>query len=76
MAQLLVRDLDDAVKQRLRIIAARHNRSLAAEVRHILTQASTIDDDPIGQLLDAVRGHQVEPNLPEDSTTHEAAGFE
>lgn len=73
MAQLLVRDLDDGVKQRLRVLAARHNRSLEAEARHILTHASTIDGDPIGHLLAAVRSERVEPNVPEDDFTHEAA---
>lgn len=75
MAQLLVRDLDDAVKQRLRVLAARHNRSLEAEVRHILTLASTVDDDPIGHLLAALQGSRVEPQMPEDSYAHEAADF-
>ncbi|MBN9564397.1 MAG: toxin-antitoxin system [Alphaproteobacteria bacterium] len=40
MAQLLVRNLDDGVKERLRRLAERHGRSLEQEVREILTGAA------------------------------------
>ena len=40
MATALVRDLDDAVYERLKARAARNNRSLEAEIRDILSQAS------------------------------------
>ncbi|HMA72523.1 MAG TPA: plasmid stabilization protein [Xanthobacteraceae bacterium] len=40
MAQLLVRDLEDDVKTRLQNRAARHGRSLEAEVRDILRNAA------------------------------------
>ena len=39
MAQLVVRNLPDAVKERLRKRAERSGRSLEAEVRDILTRA-------------------------------------
>lgn len=39
MSQLLVRDLDPAVKERLRKRAAGHGRSMAEEVRAILRAA-------------------------------------
>jgi plasmid stability protein len=39
MAQLVVRNLDDDVKARLRILAAEHGRSMEEEVRAILRQA-------------------------------------
>jgi antitoxin FitA len=39
MAQLLVRNLDDDVKARLRVLAAEHGRSMEEEVREILRQA-------------------------------------
>ncbi len=39
MAQLLVRNLDDDVKARLRVRAAEHGRSMEEEVRAILRQA-------------------------------------
>ena len=37
MASILIRDLDDNVKRRLRERAARHRRSMEAEAREILT---------------------------------------
>jgi plasmid stability protein len=40
MATALVRDLDDAVYERLKVRAAGNNRSLEAELRDILTLAS------------------------------------
>lgn len=39
MASVSVRDLDDGVKERLRVRAARHGRSMEAEIRGILTEA-------------------------------------
>ena len=39
MAQLIVRNLDDAVKQRLAERARRHGQSMEQEVRDILHQA-------------------------------------
>ena len=39
MAQLIVRDLEDDVKARLKRRAARHGRSMEEEVRHILRNA-------------------------------------
>ena len=39
MAQLIVRDLEDDVKARLKRRAAQHGRSMEDEVRHILRDA-------------------------------------
>ncbi|MFE3838495.1 FitA-like ribbon-helix-helix domain-containing protein [Pseudogemmobacter sonorensis] len=39
MANITIRNLDDAVKHGLRIRAARHGRSMEDEVRHILRDA-------------------------------------
>jgi len=39
MGQLVVRDVEDAVKAKLRLLAARHGRSLAEKVRVILREA-------------------------------------
>lgn len=41
MAAISVRDLDEEVAARLKVQAARHGRSMEAEVRAILTQAVT-----------------------------------
>ena len=43
MAQLIVRNLDDAVVERLKARARDNNRSLEAEVRHILEQSAKVD---------------------------------
>jgi plasmid stability protein len=39
VAAVSIRDLDDQVKERLRIRAARHGRSMEAEIRAILADA-------------------------------------
>ncbi len=39
MAAVSIRDLDDQVKERLRVRAARHGRSMEAEIRAILADA-------------------------------------
>src|SRR5204862_1223734 len=38
MASLTIRQLDDEVKRRLRLRAARHGRSMEEEARHLLAQ--------------------------------------
>ncbi|WP_256842804.1 FitA-like ribbon-helix-helix domain-containing protein [Ornithinimicrobium cryptoxanthini] len=40
MATITVRQLDDEVRRLLKVRAALHNRSMEAEVRHILTSAA------------------------------------
>lgn len=39
MAAVSIRDLDEGVKERLRVRAARHGRSMEAEIRTILAEA-------------------------------------
>lgn len=39
MAQFVVRDLEDDVREKLKARARRHSRSMEDEVRHILRQA-------------------------------------
>lgn len=48
MANLLIRNLSETTKARLRARAARHKRSLEAETRHILEQAAaeSLSPDP------------------------------
>jgi antitoxin FitA len=48
MAALSIRDLDESVKQRLQLRAARHGRSMEAEVRAILTEAVCEPEDSAG----------------------------
>jgi plasmid stability protein len=48
---LTIRDLDDTVKQKLRIRAAMHQRSMEAEARDILARA--VSEEPSTQGLPA-----------------------
>jgi plasmid stability protein len=48
MAALSVRDLDESVRERLRVRAARNGRSMEAEIREILTAAVTPPSDSLG----------------------------
>ncbi len=51
MANITVRGIDQDTKTRLRVRAARHGRSMEAEVRAILSEAlATSDDAPSGGL--------------------------
>jgi plasmid stability protein len=52
MAALSIRDLDDAVREKLRLRAAQHGRSMEAEIRDILTAAVT--DAPGTDLFSAL----------------------
>jgi plasmid stability protein len=49
VAAVSIRDLDDSVRDKLRVRAARHGRSMEAEMRAILTAA--VRDDTPGQGL-------------------------
>lgn len=48
IAAVSVRDLDDNVRDRLRIRAAQHGRSMEAEIRAILTEAVSPPDEAEG----------------------------
>lgn len=46
MATLTIRDLDDEIRDKLRVRAAEHGRSMEAEVREILaTAVRPVDDE-------------------------------
>jgi plasmid stability protein len=45
MATLTIRDLDDAIRDKLRVRAAEHGRSMEAEVRQILGDAVRPKED-------------------------------
>jgi antitoxin FitA len=56
MATLTIRNVDAAVKERLRARAARHGRSMEAEARTILTEAVAADtEQPEPNLAEAIR---------------------
>jgi plasmid stability protein len=48
MAAVSIRDLDDSVKEKLRVRAARHGRSMEAEMRAILTAAVAEEESRTG----------------------------
>ena len=54
MASLSIRDLDDDVRERLRIRAAQHGRSMEAEIRAILVEAVSVTNDG-GSFLSVLR---------------------
>ena len=61
MATVSIRDLDDGVRDRLRIRAARNGRSMEAEMRAILT-AAVADErqkypDAVTMIMDVFRGN-------------------
>jgi len=67
MASLTIRGLDDETKARLRLRAARHQRSMEEEARTVLRQALATDDGPsqslaalIGRRFRALRGVELE----------------
>ena len=54
MAALSIRDLDDGVRERLRVRAAQHGRSMEAEIRAILVDA-VMDPGGAESLFDSLR---------------------
>lgn len=55
MATLTIRDLDEGLKQRLRIRAAHRNRSMEEEVRQILQTALAESPEPGNDLAQRIR---------------------
>lgn len=51
MAALSIRNLDDDVKERLRMRAAAHGRSMESEIRAILVDAVTESHERTGMLV-------------------------
>jgi antitoxin FitA len=71
MAVLTIRNIGSDVKERLRVRAARHGRSMEAELRTILSEALAGDREDEPSLADAIRrrfaplgGVQLEPHPP------------
>jgi plasmid stability protein len=83
MASITVRNLDDDLKARLRLQAARHGRSMEEEVRVILAQAVTPSPPSAAGaagLGSLIRAHfadlgGMEMELPERNTSSEPATF-
>lgn len=77
MAALSIRNLDDHVKERLRMRAASHGRSMESEIRAILVEAVSEPEESVGlfaALLDRVGElGGVDLDLPARSTPARAA---
>lgn len=54
MSQLLVRNLDPGVKERLKVRARRHGRSMEAEAKAILQEAVSREPQPGGKLSEQI----------------------
>jgi plasmid stability protein len=55
LATLTIRDLDDALKLKLRLRAARQNRSMEEEARQILRAALADSNAPSASLVERIR---------------------
>lgn len=66
MAQVIVRDLEDDVKARLKRRAARHKRSMEEEIRHILRNAVKEQNRPVGKLGSRIAARFAKDGLTED----------
>ena len=60
MASMTIRDIDEKLKTKLRIQAARHGRSMEDEARDILRTALSLELARTGGLVEAIRA-RVEP---------------
>jgi plasmid stability protein len=58
MASITIRNLDDDIKQRLRVRAAEHGRSMEEEARDILRRVMG-ESAPPGNLAEAIRARVV-----------------
>ena len=77
MATITVRGLDDDVVRALKIRAAREGRSMEAEVRSILTDATRTPDSElgIGTLLTQIFGGVEPPEVPPRTDVPEPIDF-
>lgn len=57
MASILIRQIDEATKTKLRLRAAGHGRSMEAEAREILKEAVDMKPEKRLNLADAIRSH-------------------
>lgn len=55
MAVMTIRNIDEAIKTRLRIRAAQHGRSMEEEARDILRAALSLEEGPPPDLGGAIR---------------------
>lgn len=80
MASITIRNLDDSLKRRLRMLAARHGCSMEHEVREILRVTLANRTAPAPNLAEAVRRRfeplgGVELKVPQREPTRKPPGF-
>lgn len=67
MATLTIRGIDDEVKDKLRVLAARNGRSMEAEVRALIEAAVSEPEEPediVSQIRRRIAGLDL-PDIPE-----------
>jgi plasmid stability protein len=79
MADIILRNLDDSLKDRLREAAARHGRSMNAELREIVRQALTgprrTNNSELRRLAADIRALSVgRPQTPSEDLLREGRG--
>lgn len=75
MAQIIVRDVDEDVKERLQRRAAQHGRSMEAEVRDILRDAVKREREPDRGLGTEIAALFAGIGLKDDEDIRELHGF-
>lgn len=75
MAQILVRDVEEDVKERLRRRAIRHGRSMEAEVRDILRAATAGEEGDAGGLGSQIAALFKGVGLRDDEHIPELRGY-
>ncbi len=81
MSSITIRNLEESVKRKLRMRAARHGRSMEEEVRHILRAALAQKPERPTNLFEAIRRRiapmgGVELNIPAREPIREPPRFE
>ena len=81
MASIVVRNIDDDLKARLRVQAARNGRSMEAEAREILRRGVEQGrEQTLGDLIDELfgpeHGFDLEPYLPPREPMREPPSFD
>jgi plasmid stability protein len=80
MATMTIRNIDPAVKERLRLRAARHGHSMEAEVRRILIEATRAPEttDSLASIARELFGpdHGIELGLAPREPTREPPSFD
>ena len=81
MASIVIRNLDDGLKSKLRLRAAQHGRSMEEEARHILRRALSANLQRPENLFDAIRRRiaplgGVDLDIPPRGASREPPRFE